>query len=84
MNSATLVLFLIALGRSHFLVFSDPGTTTVQYPANSTTILQTNSSVFNANPLRFNGPNWIWSNGTTKITVFETMFYSPFAGEAYF
>jgi hypothetical protein len=59
----------------NFNVFSDPGTTTVQFPLYSYAILQSEYTKADPNPIQ-NGANWIWTNGTSRFATFETLFYS--------
>ena len=82
MKMMILVAFFITVLHSLY-VFSDPGTTIVQYPLYSRTINQKSYSISNPNPSGFDyGANWIWSNGSTRFATFETMFYARLSGSA--
>lgn len=74
------LLVLLVITTNCFYVFSDPSTTTIQHPLYSYTILQKNYSMIDPNPMEY-GVNWIWTNGTSRIATFETIFIAPYAAQ---
>ena len=80
---ASFIIVVLVQAQAYHNFYSDPEATTVTHPIYSETILQKSYTIATPNPSNLDyGANWIWSNGSTRIATFETLFYTHKSGVA--